>query len=272
MCPHLPPLDQPTRGKTARNRLRRVDIFISRHDPELIKRKVAGERLALYVDLGFGAEPSTTLESAGRLQQLNPDLVTLGVEIDPERVQAALPHQTAQILFRQGGFEIPLREGETIRLIRAFNVLRQYPVEKFLPAVERLVEQLIPGGLLIEGTSDPFGRVWCANLIRPAGHDSIRYEAIAFSTSFRYGFDPAHLQPVLPKNLIHQMGSPTEIQAFFEAWKDAALKTISFNQYGLRQWFVEAAQLLAESGYKLDLRKKMLKSGFLTWNHPPLEL
>ena len=125
---------------------------------------------------------------------------------------------------------------------------------------------------MVEGTSDPYGRVWCANLIRAADQKSKRYEAITFSTSFRAGFDPSHLQPVLPKNLISQMGSPTEIHAFFEAWKDAALKMISFKQYGLRQWFVEAAQLLSESGYKLDLRKKMLKSGFLTWKYPPLEL
>lgn len=272
MSPRQPPIDQPTRGKTARNRLRRVDIFISRYDPALIKQETFGGKQALYIDLGFGAEPATTLESARRFQQMNPDLITLGVEIDPERVAAALAHQTPQILFRQGGFKLPLQENETVRLIRAFNVLRQYPVDKFTPAIELMVTQLIPGGLLVEGTSDPYERVWCANLIRAADQNSKRYEAITFSTSFRDGFDPAHLQPVLPKNLINQMGTSTVIRAFFEAWKDAALKTISFKQYGLRQWFVEAAHRLAEAGYKLDLRKKMLKSGFLTWKYPPLEL
>ena len=266
------PIGQPTRGKTTRNRLRRIDIFLIRYDPELIKRSDTGSNRSLYVDLGFGAEPATTLESASRFRKLNPSLHILGVEIDPERVSAAAACKTAEIDFRLGGFNLPLKNGETVRMIRAFNVLRQYPPEQYADAVQLMADQLSGGGLLVEGTSDPFGRVWCANLFRVPGPGQISYEGLAFSTSFRYGFDPAHLQPVLPKNLIHQMGSLTEIHAFFEEWKDAAARSIHFKQYGLRQWFIASAHLLATRGYQLDLRKKMLRAGFLTWKNPPLSI
>ncbi len=81
---------------------------------------------ALFVDVGYGAEPFTTLESAARLRTVNPVLPVLGVEIDGERVAAALPYADAHTHFRLGGFNLPLQPDEHVRLIRAFNVLRQY--------------------------------------------------------------------------------------------------------------------------------------------------
>ncbi|MEM6795072.1 MAG: class I SAM-dependent methyltransferase, partial [Acidobacteriota bacterium] len=83
------PEGQATRGKTARHRLRAVDTLIALYDPGLLRRRGAGFSGALCVDLGFGAEPHTTLESARRWRRLAPDLPFLGVEIDPERVEAA---------------------------------------------------------------------------------------------------------------------------------------------------------------------------------------
>ena len=125
------PQGQPTRGKTARNRLRRVDNFVIQYDPTLLRREDGLFKGAFFVDLGYGAEPFTTLESAERLRRLNPQLPVLGVEIDPARVAAALPNTDALTHFRLGGFNLPLRQRadgstETVRLIRAFNVLRQY--------------------------------------------------------------------------------------------------------------------------------------------------
>jgi len=91
MIPHITtvkrPVGQLTRGKTARNRLRRVDNFVMQYDPFLLRR---GDD-ALFVDVGFGAEPITTLESAVRFRRLNPSLRVLGVEIDRERVTALAP-------------------------------------------------------------------------------------------------------------------------------------------------------------------------------------
>lgn len=168
--PHLrvskKPEGQPTRGKTASNRLRRVDNFILLYEPSLITRTDGLFAHALFVDLGYGFDARTTLESAARLRHVGPDLRILGVEIEKERVEAALPYADEKTSFRLGGFNLPLKEGEHVRLIRAFNVLRQYEKKDFVSAYERLAQYVLPGGLMIEGTSNPFGSVWCANLSR----------------------------------------------------------------------------------------------------------
>ncbi|MEP6895601.1 MAG: hypothetical protein ABI986_08345, partial [Chloroflexota bacterium] len=168
------PEGQPTRGKTASNRLRRVDNFILLYEPALLTRtdNLFAPRLPLnqderrgvadsmFVDLGYGFDARTTLESAARFRRVNPDLKILGVEIDRERVDAALPYADDKTFFRLGGFNLPLKENEHVRLIRAFNVLRQYEEKDFAPAYERLAQYVLPNGLMIEGTSNPFGSIW----------------------------------------------------------------------------------------------------------------
>jgi hypothetical protein len=298
------PEGQPTRGKTAANRLRRVDNFILLYEPSLL---TPGS--ALFVDLGYGFDPRTTLESASRFRRLNPDLPILGVEIEKDRVEAALPYADEKTFFRLGGFNLPLKEGETVRLIRAFNVLRQYDEKDFAPAYERLAQSVLPGGLLIEGTSTPYGQIWCANVARktsnvtpPEGHrggvrerssatdtcpepqvrgesrrsaagsfaalrmtDTWQFEALVFSTNFRLGFEISDFQAVLPKNHIHHVVPGEPIYDFFEAWKQSAAETAALKTYGLRQWFVHAAEALARKGYQVNLQKKFLSRGYLIW-------
>ena len=156
----------PTRGKTASNRLRRVDIFILLYEPSLLTRTDGLFADSMFVDLGYGFDARTTLESASRFRRFNSELKILGVEIDKERVAAALPFADEKTYFRLGGFNLPLKDDEYIRLIRAFNVLRQYGEKDFVSAYERLAEYVLPGGLMMEGTSNPFGSIWCANLVR----------------------------------------------------------------------------------------------------------
>jgi hypothetical protein len=260
------PEGQPTRGKTASNRLRRVDNFILLYEPSLLTRTDGLFARALFVDLGYGSEARTTLESAARFRRVNPGLQILGVEIDKERVDAALPYADEKTFFRLGGFNLPLREGEHVRLIRAFNVLRQYEEKDFAPAYERLGQYVLPGGLMIEGTSNPFGSVWVANLARKEIRRSTwRVEAVVFSTNFRMGFDITDFQAVLPKNYIHHVVPGEPIYDFFEAWKGAAAETAAMKTYGLRQWFIQSAEALAQKGYKISLQKKFLARGYLIW-------
>ena len=268
LAPARKPEGQPTRGKTAANRLRRVDNFALRYDPALLRRQDGGFARALFVDLGYGAEPTTSLESAARFRRLNPSLPVLGVEIDPQRVAEAQPFADDLTHFRLGGFNLPLLPGETVRLIRAFNVLRQYEPEQVEPAYERLAAYVLPGGLMLEGTSDPFGRLWVANLLRRRATPGWEPEALVFSTSFRGGFDPADFQAVLPKNLIHRVVPGEAIHGFFEAWKRAAAIASPARAWGLRQWFAAAAQELAGMGYEIDLRRKWLGNGWLIWRGP----
>lgn len=269
------PQGQITRGKTANNRLRRVDNFVSLYAPELLTRRDGAFARAFFVDLGYGAQAATTLESAERFRRLNPVLPVLGVEIDPDRVAAAQPYAGERTFFRLGGFNLPLRtwpDGlpETVRLIRAFNVLRQYNEDAVVEAHARLAGCLLPGGLLVEGTSDPFGRVWTANILRrpvdPA--EPARLEALVFSTSFKLPFEPGIFQPVLPKNYIHRMETDEPVARFFRDWKRAALETMSLRAFGVRQWFAAGAEVLARRGYKINLRRRWLVNGYLIWYYP----
>ena len=276
------PEGQPTRGKTAPNRLRRVDNFILFYEPSLLTRTEG-----MFVDLGYGFDARTTLESAARFRRVNPNLKILGVEIDKERVAAALPFVDDKTFFRLGGFNLPLLEGEYVRLIRAFNVLRQYEEKDFAPAYERLAQYVLPGGLMIEGTSNPFGSIWSANVVRkiqgsdsssypqgmrskkqeqaPALQSKWKFEALVFSTNFRAEFEVEEFQTVLPKNLIHHVIKGELIYDFFEAWKRSAKETAVIKTYGFRQWFIASAESLAQKGYKINLQRKFLAKGYMVW-------
>ncbi|MBI5957357.1 MAG: methylase [Chloroflexi bacterium] len=262
------PLGQPTRGKTARNRLRRVDNCLLLYDRALISRRDGPYDHACYVDLGYGAEPITTLESADRLRRANSVLPVLGVEIDPERVENALPFADELTHFRVGGFNLPLEAGETVRIIRALNVLRQYEEHQVVESWQTMGRYLLPGGLLVEGTSDPFGRIMVLNLLRRA-ESHLVYEGLLFSTNFRWGFEPGIFQPVLPKNCIHRMIPGEMIFDFVEAWKRAARETIAYKNWGLRQWFAASAETLARDGYSVVTRRRLLRQGYLLWKDSP---
>ncbi|HET9913485.1 MAG TPA: hypothetical protein VFQ13_16435, partial [Anaerolineales bacterium] len=263
------------------NRLRRVDNFILLYEPSLLTRTDGLFRRALFVDLGYGFDPRTTLESADRFRRVNPELPILGVEIEKDRVEAALPYADEKTFFRLGGFNLPLKEGEHVRLIRAFNVLRQYEEGDFVPAYERLAQYVLPGGLMIEGTSTPYGQIWCANVVRKvmesasslaklqeqalAVHNRWKFEALVFSTNFRLGFDITDFQAVLPKNYIHHVVPGEPIYDFLKAWRQSAAETAAMKAYGLRQWFVHSAESLARKGYRINLQKKFLSKGWLIW-------
>lgn len=265
-------MGHPTRGKTASNRLRRADSFILRYEPSLLTRTDGRFAHSLFVDLGYGFDARTTLESSARFRRVNPDLRILGVEIEKERVEAALPFADDKTFFRLGGFNLPLLEGETVRLIRAFNVLRQYDEKDFAPAYERLAQYVLPGGLMIEGTSNPFGSIWSANVARKtestfalSAVEGWSMEALVFSTNFHLSFNVEEFQTILPKNFIHHMIPGELAYDFFEAWKRAAAETIAAKVYGTRQWFIKSAEALSAKGYRINLQKKWLGRGWLIW-------
>ena len=258
----------PTRGKTARNRLRRIDLYLALTERELLRREDGDFHHAWYVDLGYGSLPFTTLESAERLRRVHPGLYVLGVEIDPERVKRAQAYGDERTVFRQGGFKLPLEKikdtRETVRLIRAMNVLRQYDEVEVLEAYRQLGSSLLPGGLLVEGTSNPSGRIWAVNLLRRREDRSeLLLEGILFGTNFRDGFDPAMFQPVLPKAFIHHVTEGEPMDDFFRTWKEAWREAIGISVFGPRQWFVQTARRLAERGFPIDNRPKLLSRGML---------
>jgi len=263
------PQGQPTRGKTAVNRLRRVDTFMLLYDAHLLRRTDGCFAAAWFVDLGYGAEPVTTLESAARFRRINQRLPVLGVEIDPVRVAAAQPFADAETHFRLGGFNLPLQRRpdghlESVRAIRAFNVLRQYDEEDVAPAYAELAHSALPGALLVEGTSNPTGSLWVANVLRREQTAPLwRLEAIVFSARLCAPFAPEAFQAVLPKNLIHRMRPGEPIHSFMAAWSEAARRTVHERVWGDRRWFVAAGRMLRRMGFAVDTRRRWLARGYL---------
>ena len=253
------PEGQVTRGFTAPNRLRQVDTYV------LVALAGHLRRAPLFVDLGYGSEPITTLESFERFRGLNPAIAALGVEIDPARVAAAGPFRRDGLDFRLGGFNLPLREGEHPMLVRAFNVLRQYDEADVRDALWSLAHVLPPGALLIEGTSDPFGRHVCfwvwerADELLPKhvrrGNLPWRRRWLVFGARLHPAFCPRDFQPYLPKELIHHAEPGGRIDAFFAAWEHGWDGSAG---RALRERWSAAAQSLPPAGYRIDPRRTVV--------------
>lgn len=229
-------LGLPTRGTTNANRLRRVDRWLlATQIPRL--RDAARP---LVVDLGYGASAVTTLELAERLAPEVAGLEVVGLEIDPERVAAvAADRDPPRVDFRLGGFELA---GLQPVLVRAFNVLRQYPEERAWAYWARLRTGLAEGGVLVEGTCDEIGRraVWVTLPKHGAG-------LITFSTRLASLDRPSDLAERLPKTLIHRNvpGEPVHrfLSDFDRAWYSAA----PYSAFGPRQRWMMAVTSLSHS-------------------------
>lgn len=251
---------QPTRGKTALNRLRQVDVYIALAHPGSL---TAGS--PLMIDAGYGAQAWTALEMFERWLPLNPAIRLLGVEIDPERVAAALPYQQPGIIdFKLGGFNLnDILAGEKARLIRSYNVLRQYDESAVESALAAMAEALEPGGLLIEGTSNPTGRMVVFDVYRKTEAGNLCHEELVFGTNFRQRLEPVDFQAVLPKRLIHH-AQDTAPAAFFNAWRSALFVARGAGHLSPRHQWMYAARLLRERyHFPVDTRSRILRRGFL---------
>ena len=236
-----------TRGTTNPERLRRVDRWITQAQQAALR---AGER-PLIVDLGFGASSVTTVELYRRIRAVAPDAEVAGLEIDAERVALAGRQLAALraagdalpgLSFAVGGFELPTERRPA--LVRAFNVLRQYPEERAWAAWARLRAGLAPGGVLVEGTCDEIGRraVW---VTLPAAADGGGRSLITFSARLTALERPSDLAERLPKTLIHRNvpGEPVHqfLRDFDRAWDSAA----PYSVFGPRQRWLAAVRSLS---------------------------
>jgi len=228
--------------------------------PGLLTRQGPG----VFLDLGYGRVPRTTLETAARWRALNPSLGVVGVELDRERVAAAAAFADARTRFLRGGFDA---EVGPVRVLRAMNVLRQYDESAVGGAWAEMGARLEPGGLMIEGTCDPFGRVIAVNLMFKRGA-SLRWEGVLFSTNHRGDFTPESLQPVLPKNLIHRVRTGEPVHGFFRDWRSAWRSAAPWDSFGPRARFRESARLLAQT-QPLDRRPWLARHGYVWWRPGP---
>ncbi|WP_459548229.1 class I SAM-dependent methyltransferase [Nocardia sp. X0981] len=241
------PLGTVTRGTTGINRLRRSDRRLV-HD-----RRITGllHRAAdpLVVDLGYGAQPWTTLELAARLRTVRPDVRVVGLEIDPARV---VPDRDG-VRFARGGFELA---GLRPVLVRAFNVLRQYPEQSVAEAWSTVLAGLAPGGLLVEGTCDELGRRCAWVVLDRTGPRTLTLAWDPFTVE-----RPSDLAERLPKALIHRNIPGERIHELLGAADRAWAHTAPLAAFGPRVRWRGAADLMRERGIPVrDFRRRLRDS------------
>jgi hypothetical protein len=199
----------------------------------------------VVVDLGYGADPVTTVELLARLRRVRPDVAVVGVEIDPARVAVAQGWAADGLTFVRGGFEVPLADGRRPVVVRAFNVLRQYDEVDVGPAWAMVRERLAPGGVLIDGTCDELGRraTWIA-VSQDAGPLSL-----TLSLRLTGLTAPSEVAERLPKALIHRNVPGERVHAFLKALDASWARAAPLSVHGARQRFVAAVRDVRDRGW-----------------------
>lgn len=258
MAPKLRPHGTITRGKTALNRLRQVDVYVALAYSSVL---TGGE--PLVVDVGYGARPWTALEMRQRWLRLNSRLRLLGLEIDPQRVEAAAPlADPPAVEFRLGGFNLAdVLGGRAARVVRCYNVLRQYDEAEVAAALAAMAAGIEEGGLLVEGTSNPSGSMVAFDCYRIVGGLPV-HDALVFGTNFRSPRSPVDFQTIAPKRLIHRMRDKAP-ERFFAEWRRAVELVRGRGIVGAREQWVAVARELKASGRDIDVRARIVERGFL---------
>ena len=247
-----------TRGTTGANRLRRADRWLMNSARVRTALDTGGGSATapVAVDLGYGRLPVTTLELATRLRTIRPDVRVVGLEIDPDRVAAARDSGGGSVEFALGGFELA---GLRPVLVRAFNVLRQYPPDAVAQAWHTMQSQLAPGGLIIDGTCDELGRR-CGWVLLDA-HGPV---SLTLACDPRAITVPSDLAERLPKVLIHHNvpGQPihTLLAAADRAWAAAAGHSV----FGPRARWRAMLTTLGDIGMPVEPQRRSLRDAVLT--------
>jgi hypothetical protein len=233
-------LGLPTRGTTNANRLRRVDRWLLATQVPRLRDSAR----PLVVDLGYGSSAVTTLELVERLRPEVDRLEVVGLEIDPARVTAvADDRDPPRVDFRVGGFELA---GLQPVLVRAFNVLRQYDEPSAAQAWDTMRAALGPGGVIVEGTCDEWGRrsAWITL-------DADGPLTLTLATRVSDIETPSDLAERLPKALIHHNVPGQPIHQFLRAFDTTWAAAAGLSTFGPRQRWVAAVEALADQGWPL---------------------
>jgi hypothetical protein len=229
-----------TRGTTNPNRLRRVDRWLAGTRAWRLRRACD----PLVVDLGYGASAVTTLELRNRLRTVRADVDVVGIEIDQARVAAAAPLACPGLSFVRGGFELPVPGGRRPVVVRAFNVLRQYPEADVAAAWATLRARLAPDGLLVDGTCDEVGRraAWVAL-------DADAPSSLTLSLRLAGLERPSDVAERLPKALIHRNVPGERVHAFLGALDGAWARQAPRGTFGVRQRWIATVEAVRDAGW-----------------------
>lgn len=244
------PVGVRTRGTTGTNRLRRIDRWLAGPGSDVLRAAAD----PLVVDLGFGASPVTTLEMARRLAALRPDVEVVGLEVDPVRVATARRHleavtagasSAARVTVGVGGFELGgPASGRRPVLVRAANVLRQYPEGDVAGAWDLLRGRLAPGGSVVDATCDEVGRRCAFVVVGPHG-------PLTLVLSLRLAGlgRPSDVAERLPKALIHRNVPGERVHAWLQALDDAWDRAAPLASFGARQRWLATCRGVQDAGW-----------------------
>lgn len=235
--------------------MRRADRWLV-NSPR-VRNVIATAKDPVVIDLGYGRVPVTTLEFAQRLAAVRSDMRVVGLEIDPERVEAArASREQPGVEFRLGGFELA---GLTPILVRAFNVLRQYPEDAVADAWALMRSRLAPDGLIVDGTCDELGRLGCWVLLDGGGPVSL-----TLACDPRRIERPSDLAERLPKVLIHQNvpGQPIHdlLTSADQAWAAAAAHSV----FGPKARWHAMLETLHTEGIPIPTPRRSARDAVLT--------
>jgi len=249
------PIGTVTRGTTNPNRLRRVDRWLA--GPQGWRLRRAAD--PVVVDLGYGATPITAVELLDRLRAVRAEVEVVGIEIDRGRVESAQALARPGLSFAVGGFEIPLPGGRRPVLVRAFNVLRQYPPDQVAGAWATVCGRLATDGLLIDGTCDEIGRhaSWVA--VGPGGPLSL-----TLSTRLAGLERPSDLAERLPKVLIHRNTPGEPVHALLTALDAAWARHAAQATFGARQRWIATVSTVRDDGWPVLDRASRWRLGEIT--------
>lgn len=241
------------KGRTSAGRLRALDAFLLERE----RRLIAAQSVAPFIDVGFGEQPLTTLESAVALREVNPSLTVLGVESDVQRALAAAPFESLpETRFVRGDFGVlPLLP--KARVIRVMNVLRSHQEEEVAAIHALLGAALVEGGVVLEGSADEAGDILTAHVLRREGA-AMKREALLFFTRFTHGFAPALFRDWLPRDLRRRCKPGEWVHAFFGQWTQVWEATRTADAPAS---FVAAVNALRQSGEPVEL----VAEGMMVW-------
>lgn len=260
------PAGKPTRGTTGTNRLRRIDRLIA------ASSALREASRPVVVDLGYGAHGVTTLELAARLRRVRGDVRVVGIELDPVRVAVANDQLAAvragvtafppdlDVVFLQGGFDVPTPDGSPATIIRSANVLRQYDESDVSVAWQAMARRLTPEGMLVEGTSDEIGRVSSWVSLNAAAEP----QRFTMSLALQGLESPSIVAERLPKALIHRNVPGERVHEVLQRLEREWVLAASVSPFGTRMRFATAIAGLARSGVTVETPKRRIRWGEVT--------
>jgi hypothetical protein len=176
----------------------------------------------------------------------------VGLEIDPQRVVPGVDG----VEFGVGGFELA---GLHPVLVRAFNVLRQYPEDAVDQAWAEMRGRLAPDGLILDGTCDELGRRCCWVLLDRDGPVTL-----TLACDPRHIERPSDLAERLPKVLIHHNvpGQPihTLLSSADRAWAASAGHSV----FGPRDRWRAMLTELRSAGVPIEAQRRNARDAVLT--------